>query len=274
MVTLLLILANAVFSYIGFTRPSFFERYKFHIERVRVNKEYVRLISSGFLHVSWTHLIFNMLTLYLFGMSLEADIGSIPFLIVYMVSLLGGDVLSLFIHRYHSDYSAVGASGAVCGIIFASIALYPGMSVLFFFFPMPGWLYGLLYVGYSIYGIRSAKDNIGHDAHLGGALAGMITALLFQPSALIENYGTILLITIPAIVFIYLIVSRPHLLLVDNLFFKNNDQHYSIDHKYNRQRTLQQKEVDRILDKINKKGMDSLSPSEKALLREYSKKIR
>ena len=234
------------------------------------------MLTSGFLHVSWTHLIFNMITLYFFSPSVELYLGSVKFLIIYFASLLGGDLLSLFVHRHHADYSAVGASGAVCGIIFASIALFPGMGVGFFGLPfyIPGWLYGLVYVLFSIYGIRSKKDNIGHEAHLGGALIGMAVALIMVPEAFAENYITILIIAVPTIIFIYLIAAKPQLLLVDNLFFKAHNDAYSIDHQYNQQKVIQQQEIDRILEKISKQGMKSLSSKEKARLEEYSKKIR
>jgi membrane associated rhomboid family serine protease len=219
---LLIIVANIAFSYKGFTNPLFFDSYLFEVDKILVSKEYKRLMSSGFLHVSWTHLIFNMFSLYAFCGHIENTLGELPFLVVYFASLVGGDLLSLLVHKHHGDYSAVGASGAVSGIIFAAIALYPGMDVGFFGLPfsMPGWLYGVVYVAYSIYGIKSTKGNIGHDAHLGGALVGMATALLLEPSAIAENYITILIISVPTIAFIYLIVSRPHFLLVDHFFSK------------------------------------------------------
>ena len=165
-----------------------------------------------------------MISLLLFSGSIESYLGGIKFLIIYMASLIGGNLFSLLIHRQHGDYNAVGASGAVCGIIFASIALFPGMGVGLFFLPLsiPGWLYGILYVLYSIYGIKSKKGNIGHEAHLGGALIGMTVALIIEPSAFLENYFTILVITVPTIAFIYIIITRPQFLLIDNFFFKRH----------------------------------------------------
>lgn len=177
----------------------------------------MRLISSGFLHVSWQHLLFNMFSLYMFSDSVELVLGSGKFLLIYFTSLVGGNLLSLLVHKNHSDYSAVGASGAVSGIIFAAIALQPSIGIGMFFIFIPGWIYGILFVGISIYGIKSQKDNIGHDAHLGGALIGMLAAIALEPEALRYNYIVISLITIPAMVFIYLIITKPHLLLVDNL---------------------------------------------------------
>jgi len=272
---LIILIVNVIFSYKGFTNEQFFNGYKFEVDRILVNKDYKRLISSGFLHVNWTHLIFNMVSLIFFSGSIESYLGGVQFLIVYMASLIGGNLFTLLIHKNHGDYNAVGASGAVCGVIFASIALFPGMGVGIFFIPfsIPGWLYGVLYVLYSICGIKSKKGNIGHEAHLGGALLGMTVALLMEPSAFLDNYPTILIIAIPTIAFIYIIITRPQFLLVDNLFFKTHPNAYNIDQRYNLEKSNRQNEIDKILDKINDKGIDSLSTSERQKLKEYSKKV-
>jgi membrane associated rhomboid family serine protease len=268
----ILIVINIVISYKGFTNQLFFDGYKFEVDRILINKDYKRLVTSGFLHVSWTHLIFNMISLFAFSGLVETHLGGTKFLAIYFASLVGGNLLSLFVHRQHGDYSAVGASGAVCGIIFASIVLFPGLNIGFFWLPafIPSWLYGIIYVLYSIYGIKSKKDNIGHEAHLGGALIGMATALIIEPSALIENYLTVIIIIVPTIAFIYLIITKPQLLLIDNYFYKAHKNDYSVDHKYNADKSSRQNEIDRILDKINKKGINSLSKKEKELLKEYS----
>jgi membrane associated rhomboid family serine protease len=272
---IIIIVANVIFSYKGFTNERFFEGYKFEVDKILINKDYKRLITSGFLHASWTHLIFNMISLFLFSGSIESYLGGIQFLIIYLASLIGGDLFSLLVHRQHGDYNSVGASGGVCGVIFASIALFPGMGIGFFGMPfsIPGWLYGILYVLYSIYGIKSKKGNIGHESHLGGALVGMTVALLIEPSAFIKNYLTILIIAVPTIAFIYIIITKPQFLLIDNFFFKTHQNAYNIDQKYNFEKGKQQNELDKILDKINKKGIDSLSRNEKQKLKEYSKKI-
>ncbi len=273
MVGLILIIVNIAFSYKGFTNQTFFDGYKFEVDKILVGKDYKRLVTSNFLHVSWTHLIFNMLSLYFFSSMIENELGGAKFLLVYFASMVGGDLLSLLVHRNHGDYSSVGASGAISGIIFASIALFPGMGIGFFMLPfsIPSWLYGIVYIGYSIYGIKSKKDNIGHEAHLGGALIGMAVAIIMEPEALAENYIPILLIALPTIGFIYLIITKPQILLVDNLFFKKHNDDYSIDHHYNKTRAIQQRQIDKILDKIGKEGISSLSKKEKAILERFSK---
>jgi membrane associated rhomboid family serine protease len=272
--SILLILITIATSWKGLKDRSFFDRYHFNIDKVLVFKEYYRILTSGFLHVSWIHLIFNMISLYAFSEALEFSIGPFLFLLIYFTSLVGGGLLSLFIHRNHGNYSAVGASGAVSGIIFAFIAIFPHSSIGFFLLPsIPAWIYGLLYVLISIIGIRSRVDNIGHDAHLGGAVIGMITAVAIRPGVWEENYGTILVIAIPAMTFIYIIATRPHLLLTDTLFSKTQQKYYSVDHRYNAQRVERQKEIDRILEKISSKGIKSLTRKEKEILEQHSKTV-
>lgn len=269
---LLLILVNFFVSYRGFINSALFDKYKFQVDKILINKDYKRLVTSGFFHVSWPHLIFNMVSLYVFAGLLEAQLGGLYFAIIYFASLIGGDLVALVVHRDHGDYSSVGASGAVCGLIFASIALFPDFGIGFWGLPsIPGWLYGLLFVAFSIYGIRSNRNNIGHEAHLGGALVGMLVALLMYPSAFLENYLPILAILVPTAVFIYLIITRPQILYVDNFFFKTHRKYYNIDEKYNVEKLSRQKELDRLLDKISKKGMNSLTEKEKRQLEDYSK---
>lgn len=272
-ITLVLIIANIAISYKGFKDPLFYNRYKFQVDHVLLYKQYIRLISSCFLHVNWTHLVFNMMGLLFLGMTLEGLVGSLEFVVIYFGGLLGGGLLALLIHKQHGYYSSVGASGAIGGIFFAFIALQPSAPISLFFIPIsfPAWVFGLAYMAYSIYGIRSRKSNIGHEDHLGGALVGMLVAILFHPGVFLVNYWIILLITVPTLSFIYIIVTRPHVLLVDSHFFKKQKHYYSIDHQYNEDKSNKQKDIDRILDKIGKKGIASLSRDEKKRLEEYSK---
>lgn len=270
-VTWILIAANIIVSYMGFRDQDFFSRYSFEVDKILIYKDYKRLITSGFLHVSWMHLIFNMFSLYFFSNGLESHLGILKFLVIYFASLLCGNLFSLFVHKNHDSYSSVGASGAVCGVIFAAIALFPGLDI-WFLIPIPAWIYGIVFVLYSIYAIRSRKENIGHEAHLGGALAGLVIAIIMEPSALLTNYITILLIFIPSAVFIYIILTKPGLLYVDNYFHRTNRNFYSIDHSYNAQKMDVQKRVDKILEKIHQKGIKSLTQREREILDEYSRK--
>lgn len=213
-VTLALIAANILISYKGFRDASFFDRNLFEVGRVLHHREYGRLFMSGFLHVDWTHLLFNMFSLYSFSAIMEQILGPVNVLIIYFASLFGGDLLALFIHRRHPGYRAVGASGAVSGVIFAAIAIVPDIHVSLFLIPIgiPGWLFGICYVIYSMYGIRTSAGNIGHEAHLGGALVGLVTAVLIVPAVLKHNTLPVTLIGVAGTVFLLLMVFRPDLL--------------------------------------------------------------
>ncbi|WMJ73190.1 rhomboid family intramembrane serine protease [Cytophagaceae bacterium ABcell3] len=270
---LTIIIASGVITYYGLQSYSYLNRYSFRVDDILARKDYKRLITSGFLHVSWRHYIFNMLTLYFFSSGLEDFIGAGKFLAIYFGSLLGGNLLALFIHRNHYNYSAVGASGAVSGIVFAAIALFPGISIGFFFLPVhiPGWVYGLLYVLYSIYGIKSQKDNIGHEAHLGGGAIGLLIALAFFPEAITSNTLPILAILIPSILFVWLIAKKPNIITTGTSFGQKK-KYYDIDEKYWAQKAEREKELNYLLDKISTKGMESLSDKEKERLKDLSEK--
>ncbi|MDI1235478.1 MAG: rhomboid family intramembrane serine protease [bacterium] len=273
LISTFLILINLIISYKGFTNFTFFQAYLFEVDPILINRDYKRLVTAGFLHVSWPHLILNMLSLWCFGEVLENGLGEINFLLLYFASLIGGNLLALYIHRHHGNYSAVGASGAICGIVFASIAVFPGLEIGFFGLPyyMPAWIYGLLYVLYTIYGIKSQTDAIGHEAHLGGGLVGLLIAIAIQPECLNTNSLPIVLILVPALIFIFIIIYKPNWMLVDNPF-KTNKQAYTIEDKYNAKKRENEWEVDKLLDKINKKGIESLTAKEKETLHSFSNK--
>jgi membrane associated rhomboid family serine protease len=266
-----MLLVTGLVSYKGITDHRYLTRYAFQIDGILVHKDYKRLITSGFLHTGWMHFIFNMLTLYCFSSSLEAVVGIGRLFGLYFGSMLGGNLLALYIHRNHPDYTAVGASGAVSGMVFASIALFPGMELSLLFIPyyIPGWLFGLLYVLYCIYGIKSQRDNIGHEAHLGGGLIGMCIAIAIFPRIVSINYVPVLFIAVPSAVFLYLVITRPGFMLVNNPF-KKDPGFYTVEDKYNTQKRRQEKELDALLDKISKAGISSLSREEKEKLERLS----
>lgn len=271
-ITLLLIVSTVIFSWQGFRSAAFFARYKFLVHDIRSHHRYERVVTSGFLHANTQHLLLNMFSLYLFGEAVEHAIGSTVFILLYLTALIGGNLLALLIHRNHNDYAAIGASGAVYGVTYAYITLTPTTSLYFFGIGpgIPAWLFGLGYTLISIYGIRSQSDNIGHEAHLGGGIAGLLFILSLYPQLFITHYVYISLILVPALLFLYIIVSRPHLLLIDNLFYRKG-QYHNIDERYNHKRALQEQELDELLDKINQKGIDNLSKKERERLEQLSK---
>ncbi|MDG1697556.1 MAG: rhomboid family intramembrane serine protease [Polaribacter sp.] len=196
----IIIIANVLFSMKGFKEYSFFNKYKFQIGSI-VSGEKIRVLTSGFLHADWMHLGFNMYALYLFGNIVEGILGTFYFLIIYFGSLFAGGLYSF---KYHIDqpyYSAVGASGAVSGIVYSSILLYPSMELFLFFIPIPipGYVFGVGYLLYSIYGMKKQLGTIGHSAHLGGAIGGFLITLLINPSLFISNNIFVTLLGIPIV---------------------------------------------------------------------------
>jgi len=156
-----IIVANVLISYKGFNDLSFFRKYEFHVGSIRAGEQ-IRMISSGFLHVDMTHLLFNMLTLYFFAPVVTNYLGNISFIMVYFGSLIFGSLLTMLFHKDDYSYRAVGASGAVTGVLYSAILLQPDMMLgLFFVIPIPAYLFGIIYFLYSIYGMRSKNDNIG-----------------------------------------------------------------------------------------------------------------
>jgi membrane associated rhomboid family serine protease len=146
-----------------------------------------------------------MYSLYSFGSYIEQYFGMGTFLGIYFAGMLGGNLVSLYLHR-REPYRALGASGGVCGVIFASIFLLPGGSVYLFFvpIPIPSWLFAIVFVAFSLYGARSQLGHIGHDAHLGGALIGLFTATLIYPAIIKTSpvlFGAIIAITVGMILF-------------------------------------------------------------------------
>ncbi len=187
-VVLFIVISNVYMSFKGFKDYYFFEKYKFNIKNLK-NREYIRFISSGFLHVDSTHLIFNMITLYFFSQVVLIKLGVFPFIFIYIGSLIIGNIASFYYHFNENDYSAVGASGAVTGILFSSILIYPEMELFIFFIPIPipGYIFVIGYMVYTIYGIKSQSDSIGHVTHFGGAVSGILISLFIMPKLLVES---------------------------------------------------------------------------------------
>lgn len=197
---IIIIALNVLISFKGFNDFGFFEKYKFNVGAIKAGQQY-RNITSGFLHADMPHLLFNMVTLYFFAPFLVEYLDSYKFVLVFVVSLLMGSLLSFGIHKANNNYSAIGASGAVTGVIYTAVTMFPEMKLyLFFAIPIKGWVFGILYLGYSIYGMKKSSGNIGHAAHFGGAMGGYALALILKPAILSHNLLYTLLIGLPILV--------------------------------------------------------------------------
>lgn len=196
--TLVVIIANLLFSMRGFKDYSFFEQYKFNIGALQ-RGEKIRMISSGFLHVNWQHFIFNMISLYFFAHIVIYQLGTLNFYLVYLFSLLVGNLLSFYFHKNEPFYSAVGASGAVTGIVYSAILLRPDMHMFIYFIPVPipSYVVGVGYLLFSIYGMKTKLGNIGHDAHFGGAVGGYLMTLFLAPWIFEYHFWMVALLAAP-----------------------------------------------------------------------------
>lgn len=212
-VNAVIIAVTVLVSLAGLRSSDFLERFLFVPRPILREGEYYRLVTSGFLHANWAHLFFNMYSLYSFGAPVERTFGAATFVAIYFSGIIGGNIVSLYLHRNH-DYRALGASGGVCGVIFAAIFLIPGGMVYMFPVPapVPSAVYAILFIIISFFGIRSRAGNVGHDAHLGGAIIGLLVATAIRPSIVSQSknlYALVMGIAFVLFVYLYLAYRRP-----------------------------------------------------------------
>jgi membrane associated rhomboid family serine protease len=269
----LVILFTCGFSYAGFRSRGFEEKYIFWPQAILGGRQYYRLLTSGFLHANGAHLGMNMLSLYFFGPAIESQYGGAQFLLIYFGAILGGNLLSLLVHRRH-DYRSYGASGGVSGVILAGIFLFPGSSVQFFMVPIdiPGWLYAVAFLAASFYGMKNQVGNVGHDAPLGGALVGLYTAAAFHPADMLASRKLFAAISIGTILLMVYLAKHSMFAPAGGIrfpkFAKPAERPGPPEHK------RAEREIDAILAKISERGLASLTPEEQALLRETSDKYK
>ena len=191
---LILLAIIVLISYRAFKDPLLFNQLKFNVRAVKLG-EYYRLLTAGFIHVDYNHLFFNGFTLFIFGGNALYGLGTVNFILLYMVSLLMGNGLAYYYHKSNPYYTAVGASGAIMGIVYSSILMFPEMklAIIFFPIPFPAYVFGVGYLIYTLFGIKSQNDSIGHTAHFGGAIGGIICTLVFDPFVLEKSFYTLLL---------------------------------------------------------------------------------
>lgn len=199
-VVIAIIIANVLASYKAFNDSYFFRKYEFHVGSIR-SGEQIRMFTSGFLHVDMQHLFFNMFTLFIFAPHVVGNLNNVLFLFVYFGSLVTGNLLTLYFHKDDYYYRAVGASGAVTGIIYSAILLEPN---LYMYGIIPGYIFGFAYLLFSIYGMKAKNDNIGHVAHFGGAIGGYLITLSKKPELVQNETITVVALLIPIVVLFFL----------------------------------------------------------------------
>lgn len=276
--TFAIIVGTCLCSFKAFRDPAFEERMIFSVREVLALKQYYRTVSSALLHANWSHLSLNMVSLYLFGTAIERVYGPGQFFLLYL-SGVAGSALSLFIHRHH-EYRALGASGGVCGLIFSYIFLLPGGSISMFpmaGFPipifMPAWLYAILFLVGSFFALKRQADNIGHDAHIGGAIVGLAVATALHPQIVRWSPRLFPAICLLAIGLLIYLVKNPMMLPVTSFrpwFSRKSKAPSDTLPSYRRESA----NVDALLEKISIHGIHSLSDRERQLLDSISAKYR
>ncbi len=198
MFTFIIIAATVIISFMAFSNVELFNKLKFNAYMIKSRNEGWRFLSYALVHAGWAHLLVNMFVLYSFGQFVEdklhADFGP-KGLLYYGMLYLGGVLFSTLwdFGKYKNDpyYSAVGASGAVSAVVFASILLNPGSSIFLFPipFPLPSWVFGIFYLVYSAYMGKKGTDNIGHSAHFWGAIYGIVLTVILVPGVLQQFFS-------------------------------------------------------------------------------------
>ena len=196
-ITNIFIVLTVLVSFYTFNKTQLQQRLMMNPYNIKRQAQYERFLSSGFIHLHHTHLILNMLSFYFLGTAVERVFvvlfghtrGGVYFVLLYLFGIVVSDLPTYFKQRDNPGYNSLGASGGVAAVVFAFIILQPMQYLcLFFALCMPGFILGILYIGYSYYQGRKSKDNINHDAHLYGALFGLLFCVAVYPASISQFF--------------------------------------------------------------------------------------
>lgn len=273
--TTLVLLVTGIMTFIAFQRRELWERWMLKPQLILRAKQYDRMLLSGFIHLDWWHFTLNAYSFYSFGSLIEARFGWATLLAVYFAAILGGSTLALILHR-NEDYSALGASGGVCGVIFASIFLLPYGAVRhMFIFPIPNYIFAILFLIGSYYGHRKSIGHVAHDAHLGGAIIGLLLTTALYPQYIAAAPLMFAVVLVLSVTILALLVFDPF-----HTFASGKDA-YDVGlggdrakrYAANRLRNEKLAEIDRLLEKVSRNGINSLSNKERQRLETLSKEV-
>jgi len=200
-INIVIIGITVIASILSFQNKELFDKLKFNAYLIKHKKQWWRFLSHSLVHADWMHLLINMFVLYSFGAIVEDTFfslfsykGMMYFVLLYVGGVLFSTVFDFGRHHEDPYYNAVGASGAVSAVVFSSILIFPNGSIFIFPIPfaIPSWLFGILYIIYSVYMGKRGGDNIGHYAHLWGAVYGLVFTIITLPG-IISNFFSVLL---------------------------------------------------------------------------------
>lgn len=277
-VTIAILVLTGLVTWRAFQDRALLERLVFRPERVLLGREYHRLFSSALIHADWWHFGFNAFALWMFGGLIEGAVGWRMLLAVYVGAILGGSLLALVVHLHHA-YAALGASGGVSGAVFAATFFFPDMRVSLLFLPIsaPAWISALVFIAISFFGSRQRWGNIGHEAHLGGALAGLAIAMIAYPGLVARVDWRMGVVIAAGVTSLVLLLKFPQgvggrLLAGSAGEHKSNIRYQDYDRA--RERNARRARLDALLERIAQRGMHSLTAAERRELEELSKNAR
>jgi membrane associated rhomboid family serine protease len=189
-ITISIIIITAVVSFTAFNNAKVMNDLLFYPPAITQQNQWYRFVSSGFVHADIPHLAFNMLTLYFFGSNWEViyleylGVNKLFYLVFYIGGLIVSEIPSYIKHRNSSHYRSLGASGAVSAVVFSMILIMPWSTLYVFVIPIPAIIYAVLYIGYSVYMSKRGGDYINHDAHLWGAIYGIVFSIILRPEVI------------------------------------------------------------------------------------------
>lgn len=270
-ITILLIVTLGFTTHNGLMRPDVTAKYLFSAEGIRLRRQWIRLVSPAFLHADWGHFAANAITIYFFGGVMESTYGAGMMLGTFFLSVAGGSAICLLLHR-REEYRALGASGGALGLIFATIFLLPGLRIGFFLIPvrLPAWIYAIGYLLYTLQGLRNSRGNISHEGHLGGLITGVLVALLHNPRTVLAQSWLLAVVLVFSGAGIWYFHANPGR-VPGFLRWRLRMAVGDLKRKKSKQDS---EEIDRLLDKVARDGIHSLSARERARLEEASKQRR
>lgn len=189
-VSSLIFIFTIITSVYAFYNPELFGKFMLHPYSISRGGRIYTLITSGLIHRDWMHLLFNMFTFYFFGFQLERILASISawghtqYALIYFLSLVLSDVGTIAKHKNNFNYYSLGASGAICGVLFSAILFNPTSYVGVFFIPIPAVIFGPLFLFYCVWAAKAGRDSINHDAHFYGAVVGVLATVLLYPQVI------------------------------------------------------------------------------------------